>query len=51
MAVVVCWAIFSCPPLLVFVGSNGENKVFFESGKNVGKPYVYAHYQKLYLGK
>ena len=50
MAVVVRWAIFSCPPLLAFVGSNGENKTFFESGKNVGQPYVYACFQKLGFG-
>lgn len=51
MAVIVRWAIFSHSPLLVFVGSNGKNKAFFESGKNVGKPYVYACFPKPYLDR
>lgn len=51
MAVVVRWAIFSCPPLLVFVVSNGENKAFFESRKNVGRLYVYACFQKHDFGR
>ncbi len=51
MVFVVCWAIFSCPPLLVFVGSNGKNKAFFESRKDVGKPYVYTCFQTLDFGR